>query len=115
MAAPAGAAGTNGSPQPGPAPAAAAARTGAAPDASPAAQTTAANGSPADAKQAGAPDLGRRVTVVPGIARYHSADCILIRFLGEDDLETMTLGKAEESGCVPCRACRPEKELATAL
>jgi hypothetical protein len=52
--------------------------------------------------------------VVPGIARYHNADCILIRFLGEDDLETMTLGKAEESGCAPCRACRPEKELAPA-
>jgi hypothetical protein len=54
------------------------------------------------------------VTVVPGIARYHKSDCILIRFLGEEDLEKMPLGKAEESGCVPCRACRPEKELATA-
>ena len=54
------------------------------------------------------------VTVVPGIARYHKHDCILIRFLGEDDLEKMSIGKAEESGCVPCRACRPEKELATA-
>ena len=84
-------------------------------DDSPAARTTVANGSPADAEQPAPPDRGRRVTVVPGIARYHNADCILIRFLGEDDLETMTLGKAEESGCVPCRACRPEKELATAL
>jgi hypothetical protein len=110
--------GTNGSPQPpqaGPAPVAATVGTAATPDPSPAARGTAANGSPADAHQAAAPDLGRRVTVVPGIARYHNADCILIRFLGEDDLETMTLGKAEESGCVPCRACRPEKELANAL
>ena len=57
---------------------------------------------------------GPKVTVVPGIARYHKADCILIRFLGDEDLETMPIGKAEESGCVPCRACRPEKELATA-
>jgi hypothetical protein len=55
-----------------------------------------------------------QVTVVPGIARYHKSDCILIRFLGEDDLVKLPLGKAEESGCVPCRACRPEKELATA-
>jgi hypothetical protein len=55
-----------------------------------------------------------RVTVVPGISRYHKADCILIRFLGDDDVETMPLGEAEEAGCVPCRACRPEKELADA-
>jgi len=54
------------------------------------------------------------VTVVPGIARYHKKDCILIRFLGDDDLETMSRERAEESGCVPCRACRPEMELATA-
>jgi hypothetical protein len=53
------------------------------------------------------------VTVVPGIARYHKKDCILIRFLGDEDLETMSRQRAEESGCVPCRACRPEKELAT--
>jgi len=39
-------------------------------------------------------------------------DCILIRFLGEEDLQVMPLGEAEETGCVPCRACRPEKELA---
>jgi hypothetical protein len=39
--------------------------------------------------------------------------CILIRFLGEEDLQTMALSEAEQSGCVPCRACRPEKELAT--
>jgi len=57
---------------------------------------------------------GAKVTIVPGIARYHKADCILIRFLGDEDLETVSISKAEESGCVPCRACRPEKELATA-
>jgi hypothetical protein len=50
-----------------------------------------------------------KVSVVPGIARYHMADCILIRFLSQDDLETMTQQAAEEIGCVPCRACRPEK------
>ena len=30
-------------------------------------------------------------TIVPGIARYHRADCILIRFLGADDLETLDM------------------------
>jgi hypothetical protein len=54
------------------------------------------------------------VSVVPGIARYHTVDCILIRFLSDDDLETMTQQAAEQSGCVPCRACRPEKAGATA-
>jgi hypothetical protein len=52
--------------------------------------------------------------VVPGIARYHTPDCILIRFLGKDDLEVMSAQAAEDSGCVPCRACRPEKALAEA-
>jgi hypothetical protein len=54
------------------------------------------------------------VTVVPGITRYHRDDCILIRFLGEDDLETMTLARAEETDCAPCRACRPEVAHASA-
>ena len=48
------------------------------------------------------------VLVVPGIARYHLADCILIRFLGDDDLETMTRPAAEAAGCMPCKACKPE-------
>jgi hypothetical protein len=47
------------------------------------------------------------VSVVPGIARYHVPDCILIRFLGEEDLETMSLPAAEAAGCVPCKACKP--------
>ena len=49
------------------------------------------------------------VSVVPGIARYHMSDCILIRFLSADDLQTMSRREAEASGCVPCRACRPER------
>jgi hypothetical protein len=63
----------------------------------------------------GGPDHGGAATgdaevlVVPGIARYHKAGCILIRFLGAEDLETMTRQAAEASGCVPCRACRPDK------
>jgi hypothetical protein len=45
--------------------------------------------------------------VVPGIARYHKAGCILIRFLGEDDLEQMSRRDAEAADNVACRACRP--------
>jgi hypothetical protein len=59
-------------------------------------------------------DAGTEVTIVPGIARYHRGQCILIRFLGPEDLESMPIRAAEEAGCVPCRACRPEQELADA-
>jgi hypothetical protein len=57
-------------------------------------------------------DPGTEVTIVPGIARYHRSECILIRFLGPEDLESMTIQAAEEAGCVPCKACRPEQNLA---
>jgi hypothetical protein len=50
-----------------------------------------------------------QVTVVPGITRYHRDGCILIRFLGEADLEHMTRADAEAAACVPCRACQPDK------
>jgi hypothetical protein len=53
-------------------------------------------------------DSSREVTVVPGVPRYHDAGCILIRFMGEGDLEKMTLAAATEVGCTPCRACLPE-------
>ncbi|HEY6478389.1 MAG TPA: hypothetical protein VIZ00_00070, partial [Streptosporangiaceae bacterium] len=48
------------------------------------------------------------VTVVPGIGRYHRAECILIRFLGEEDLEVTTKQAAQAAGSVPCKACRPD-------
>jgi hypothetical protein len=51
----------------------------------------------------------RTVTVVPGVPRYHNASCILIRFMGEGDLETMTLAAARDAGCTPCRACLPDQ------
>ncbi len=50
------------------------------------------------------------VTVVPGIARYHRRECMLIRFLGADDLETMTRSAAQDADLVPCRACQPDKQ-----
>ncbi len=60
-----------------------------------------------DAKDAkGSADL--EVTVVPGIGRYHLPGCILIRFLGAEDLNVMTKSAAAAAGCVPCKACRPE-------
>jgi hypothetical protein len=57
-------------------------------------------------------DQGTEVTVVPGITRYHRGECILIRFLGPEDLETMTMQAAEAASYTPCRACRPEQQLA---
>jgi hypothetical protein len=56
-------------------------------------------------------DPSTEVIIVPGIARYHRNQCILIRFLGPEDLESMTMQAAEEAGCVPCKACRPEQIL----
>jgi hypothetical protein len=49
------------------------------------------------------------VSVVPGITRYHRSDCILIRFLGDEDLERMTREAAVAADCVPCKACQPDK------
>jgi len=49
------------------------------------------------------------VTVVPGVPRYHNPQCLLIRFMGENDLNKMTLGAAREAGCTPCRACLPDQ------
>jgi hypothetical protein len=56
---------------------------------------------------------GNAVVIVPGIARYHRAGCILIRFLGSGDLETATAQEAEAKGCAPCRACEPDKPLSS--
>jgi hypothetical protein len=49
------------------------------------------------------------VTVVPGVPRYHRASCILIRFMGDSDLDKMTVAAAKEAGCTPCRACLPDQ------
>ncbi|HTP16830.1 MAG TPA: hypothetical protein VMK13_13460, partial [Streptosporangiaceae bacterium] len=49
-----------------------------------------------------------QVVVVPGIARYHRSNCILIRFLSLDDLDVMARETAEADGCVPCKSCRPD-------
>jgi|HubBroStandDraft_1064217.scaffolds.fasta_scaffold50750_1 hypothetical protein len=56
------------------------------------------------------PDGGTAATsvrVVPGISRYHKGDCILIRFMADDDLEVMSLQAATAEGYVACKACKP--------
>jgi len=55
------------------------------------------------------PDPSMEVTVVPGVPRYHNARCILIRFMGDSDLDKMTLAAARDVGCTPCRACLPDQ------
>jgi hypothetical protein len=59
----------------------------------------------------GATPLDGEVTIVPGVSRYHRRGCILIRFLSDGDLETMTRGEAETAGSIPCKACQPDKPL----
>ena len=53
---------------------------------------------------------GQVVTVVPGVPRYHRSDCILIRFMGDSDLQKMPAWAARKAGCTPCRACYPDGE-----
>jgi hypothetical protein len=69
-----------------------------------------ADGEPAADSPAGKPAPGRiEVTVVPGVARYHRSECILIRFLGTGDLDIMTRQEAEEAKFAACRACQPDQ------
>ena len=50
------------------------------------------------------------VTVVPGVPRYHRSGCILIRFMGDSDLQKMPTWAARKAGCNPCRACHTDGE-----
>ncbi len=47
--------------------------------------------------------------MVPGVPRYHEANCILIRFMADDDVQKMAVHEAAEAGCTPCRACQPDE------
>jgi hypothetical protein len=64
---------------------------------------------PAPPKDPDQKSEGVSVRVVPGIARYHKGDCLLIRFLADDDLEIMSLAAATSEGYVPCKACKPDQ------
>jgi hypothetical protein len=71
-------------------------------------------GDPGRAKTAvsagGSAPANPEVTVVPGITRYHRRQCMLIRFLGDDDLERMPRDAAVAANCVPCKACTPDQD-----
>ena len=45
--------------------------------------------------------------MVPGVPRYHTDNCILIRFMDDDDVQQMSLKAATGAGCTPCGACQP--------
>ena len=49
-----------------------------------------------------------QVSVVPGVPRYHTSDCILIRFMDDEDVQRMTVAEAEKAGCTPCGACQSD-------
>ena len=77
----------------------------------------AANGTEAASDAAGEPPAGEAVpaaagtalvAVVRGVPRYHEADCVLIRFMPEGDVQKLTIPQAREEGCTPCAACQPE-------
>jgi hypothetical protein len=45
------------------------------------------------------------VAVIRGVLRYHQPDCVLIRFMPDDDLEKLTVPAAQAAGCTACTAC----------
>ena len=45
--------------------------------------------------------------MVPGVPRYHEANCILIRFMADDDVQKMTVHEAAEAGCTPAEPASP--------
>jgi hypothetical protein len=50
----------------------------------------------------------RLVTVIPGVPRYHDPDCILIRFMDDEDIARKSIPEAKAANCTPCAACQPE-------
>jgi hypothetical protein len=47
------------------------------------------------------------VSVIRGVPRYHDAECVLIRFMPEGDIQKLSIPQAKELGCTPCAACQP--------
>ena len=68
------------------------------------------------AQQPGQPATARpltddsQVAIIPGVPRYHAPNCILIRFMDEEDLEKKTLAEAKAAGCTPCTACQTDAD-----
>jgi len=48
------------------------------------------------------------MSVIRGVPRYHDAECVLIRFMPEGDIQKVSIPQAKELGCTPCAACQPE-------
>jgi hypothetical protein len=61
-----------------------------------------------DQPAADRPGDAKLVTVIPGVPRYHDPDCILIRFMDEDDIARKSIPEAKAANCTPCAACQPE-------
>jgi hypothetical protein len=92
-------------PEPGPAEPAAA---DAGPEPGPAKpETTGTADEPPSAGQAEPAQAAVMVTVLPGVPRYHQPDCVLIRFMSDDDIQRLTVAQAKADGCTPCAACQP--------
>ena len=70
---------------------------------------SASRDAPAGQDASAVPDPEREVTVVSGVPRYHTARCLLIRFMGEGDVDTMTIDAARQADCAPCCACLPDQ------
>jgi hypothetical protein len=65
------------------------------------------SGEPPSAGQAGPAQAAGLVTVLPGVPRYHQPDCVLIRFMPDDEVQRLPVPAAKADGCTPCAACQP--------
>jgi hypothetical protein len=72
-----------------------------------AAAVSEAGGEPPAAAEGDAALEAALVAVVPGVPRYHRADCVLIRFMPEGDVKKLSVEAAKDAGCTPCAACQP--------
>ena len=75
-----------------------------------AAATAGREDAPAGESRTEAPGSNETVWVVRGVSRYHRSDCVLIRSVDEEDVDTMTQAAAEATGCTACRACHAVDE-----
>ena len=56
---------------------------------------------------AGPDTAAAMVAVLPGVPRYHQPDCVLIRFMPDDDIQRLPAAAAKADGYTPCAACQP--------
>jgi hypothetical protein len=64
------------------------------------------SGTSAEADSAPPPDVGL-VALIRGVPRYHQPECVLIRFMPDEDIQKLSVPEAKEAGCTPCSACQP--------